>query len=74
MEYCGFCIFIFLLNPESSIPIYPIYPGDAWDGSGWMFSTSENNWSGQRLDTPEAVDLLAGFVGDLVGKRKTSIF
>ena len=31
-----------------------------------MFSTSENNWSGQRLDTPEAVDLLAGFVGDLV--------
>ena len=24
-----------------------------------MFSTSENYWSGQRLDTPEAVDLLA---------------
>ena len=31
-----------------------------------MFFTSENNWSGQRLNAPEAVDLLAGFVGDLV--------
>ena len=31
-----------------------------------MFSTSENYWSGQRLNTPEAVDLLAGFVDDLV--------
>ena len=31
-----------------------------------MFSTSENNWGGQRLDAPEAVDLLAGFVGDLI--------
>ena len=31
-----------------------------------MFSTSENNWSGQRLDTPEAVDLLARLVDDLV--------
>ena len=26
MAYCGLCIFIFLLNPESSIPIHPIYP------------------------------------------------
>ena len=31
-----------------------------------MFFTSENNWSGQRLDAPEAVDLLAGFVGYFV--------
>ena len=58
--------FIFLLNPESSIPIHPIYPGDAWDGWGWMFSTSENYWGGQRLDAPEAVDLLARLVDDLV--------
>ena len=27
-----------------------------------MFSASENYWRGQRLDAPEAVDLLAGFV------------
>ena len=31
-----------------------------------MFSTSENYWRRQRLDTPEAVDLLAGFIDDLV--------
>ena len=31
-----------------------------------MFSTSGNNWGGQRLDAPEAVDLLAGFIGDFV--------
>ena len=31
-----------------------------------MFSTSENYWSGQRLNTPEAVNLPAGFVDDLV--------
>ena len=31
-----------------------------------MFSTSENNWSGQRLNAPEAVYLLTGFVDDLV--------
>ena len=31
-----------------------------------MFSTSENYWGGQCLNAPEAVDLLAGFVGDLV--------
>ena len=31
-----------------------------------MFFTSENYWCGQRLNATEAVDLLAGFVGDLV--------
>ena len=31
-----------------------------------MFSTSENYWCGQRLNAPEAVDLPAGFVDDLV--------
>ena len=27
-----------------------------------MFFISENYWSGQRLNAPEAVDLLSGFV------------
>ena len=31
-----------------------------------MFSTSENYWCGQRPNAPEAVDLPAGFVDDLV--------
>ena len=39
-----------------------------------MFSTSENYGSGQRLDAPEAVDLLAGFVGDLVAGFQVVVF